>query len=63
MSKPTKWFMFDGVRVSTRDEDNCGVSCGDYECTRLPGHPGEHIAHVFSEETGKPEKIVAVKDP
>ena len=54
--------MFDGVRVSVRDEDNCGAACGYYVCTRLKGHSGEHVAHVFDEVTGKPTKIVAVGD-
>lgn len=54
------WYMFEGVRVSTCDEDACGFECGAYLCTRLKGHKGDHIAHVFSEEDSRPVEVVAV---
>lgn len=47
------------VEIAARDEGACNKEGVNYQCSRLAGHEGRHVACVFCEhDTRRPEEIV-----
>lgn len=65
-SRPSAWSEFAVVcstgalvEIAARDEGACNKEGVTYQCSRLAGHEGRHVACVFCEhDTRRPEEIV-----
>jgi hypothetical protein len=60
------WFIFQGEAVATSDAKACAAECPrrpHFICTRLPRHKGDHVAHTFDDDTGRPVRVEEVWSP